>query len=199
MEPCPDSGTVPYDMCVVLDAIRERGRRDWRDRRVGETQRASSEQPLLLCIWANGKNVGAAKPVVEDVEAAKTDCAGGDCWWWWRGVFFTLSIFPIGDWLRPSKIKDANGRRPNNPLYDKRTRYIPPDVFEDDVSISETILECQKSINMDVLIFFKVGKFYELYEIDVENRHKEVDWKMTMSGVGKCRQVFVNCIWICLC
>ena len=33
------------------------------------------------------------------------------------------------------------------------------------------------------------GKFYELYEIDAEIGHKELDWKMTLSGVGKCRQV----------
>lgn len=33
------------------------------------------------------------------------------------------------------------------------------------------------------------GKFYELYELDAELGHKELDWKMTMSGVGKCRQV----------
>lgn len=33
------------------------------------------------------------------------------------------------------------------------------------------------------------GKFYELYELDAEIGHKELDWKMTFSGVGKCRQV----------
>lgn len=33
------------------------------------------------------------------------------------------------------------------------------------------------------------GKFYELYELDAEIGHKELDWKMTLSGVGKCRQV----------
>lgn len=35
------------------------------------------------------------------------------------------------------------------------------------------------------------GKFYELYELDAEIGHKELDWKMTLSGVGKCRQVFL--------
>ncbi|KAG6586425.1 DNA mismatch repair protein MSH7, partial [Cucurbita argyrosperma subsp. sororia] len=33
------------------------------------------------------------------------------------------------------------------------------------------------------------GKFYELYDQDAEIGHKELDWKMTLSGVGKCRQV----------
>lgn len=34
------------------------------------------------------------------------------------------------------------------------------------------------------------GKFYELYELDAEIGHKEFNWKMIVSGVGKCRQVF---------
>ena len=33
------------------------------------------------------------------------------------------------------------------------------------------------------------GKFYELYEVDAEVGHKELNWKLTVSGVGKCRQV----------
>ncbi|KAJ4954362.1 hypothetical protein NE237_011145 [Protea cynaroides] len=40
-------------------------------------------------------------------------------------------------------------------------------------------------------VFYK-GKFYELYELDAEIGHKELDWKMTFSGVGKCRQVGIS-------
>ncbi|KAK1418538.1 hypothetical protein QVD17_27683 [Tagetes erecta] len=95
------------------------------------------------------------------------------------------------DWLHPSKIKDANGRRPDHPLYDKRTLYIPPDVLKK-MSASQKQYWSVKSQYMDVLIFFKVGKFYELYELDAEVGHKELDWKVTMSGVGKCRQVGIT-------
>ncbi|XP_020526264.1 DNA mismatch repair protein MSH7 isoform X2 [Amborella trichopoda] len=49
-----------------------------------------------------------------------------------------------------------------------------------------------KSQYMDVVLVFKVGKFYELYELDAEIGHKELDWKMTFSGVGKCRQVGIS-------
>nr|XP_025656026.1 DNA mismatch repair protein MSH7 isoform X1 [Arachis hypogaea] len=45
---------------------------------------------------------------------------------------------------------------------------------------------------MDVLLFFKVWEFYELYEMDAEIGHKELDWKITLSGVGKCRQVGIS-------
>ena len=63
------------------------------------------------------------------------------------------------DWLHPSKIKDANGRRPGNPLYDKRTLYIPPDVLRK-MSASQKQYWSVKSEYMDVLIFFKVVRFF---------------------------------------
>lgn len=41
----------------------------------------------------------------------------------------------------------------------------------------------------DVMLFFKVGTFYELYEDDAQIGHDVMGWKMTVSGVGHCRQV----------
>ncbi|CAA6660836.1 unnamed protein product [Spirodela intermedia] len=66
------------------------------------------------------------------------------------------------EWLNPAFIKDANGRRPNDPLYDKK------------------------------LYTCLLGKFYELYELDAEVGHKELDWRITHSGVGKCKQVGIS-------
>ncbi|KAK6151778.1 hypothetical protein DH2020_014413 [Rehmannia glutinosa] len=100
----------------------------------------------------------------------------------------TISKF---EWLHPSRIKDANGRKPGEPLYDKRTLYIPPDVLRK-MSASQRQYWDVKRQYMDVVLFFKVGKFYELYELDAEIGHKELDWKITLSGVGKCRQVGVS-------
>ncbi|XP_059638111.1 DNA mismatch repair protein MSH7 [Cornus florida] len=95
------------------------------------------------------------------------------------------------EWLDPSRIRDANGRRPNDALYDKRTLYIPPDALRK-LSTTQKQYWNVKCQYMDTVIFFKVGKFYELYELDAEIGHKELDWKMTMSGVGKCRQVGIS-------
>ena len=39
------------------------------------------------------------------------------------------------------------------------------------------------------MLFFKVGTFYELYEDDAQIGHDVLGWKMTVSGVGHCRQV----------
>uniref|UniRef100_A0ACD5VFK2 Uncharacterized protein n=1 Tax=Avena sativa TaxID=4498 RepID=A0ACD5VFK2_AVESA len=95
------------------------------------------------------------------------------------------------EWLNPLNIRDANKRRPDDPLYDKRTLFIPPDALRK-MSTSQKQYWTVKCKYMDVVLFFKVGKFYELYEVDAEIGQKELDWKMTISGVGKCRQVGVS-------
>ncbi|KAF9614084.1 hypothetical protein IFM89_015083 [Coptis chinensis] len=95
------------------------------------------------------------------------------------------------EWLNPGSIRDGNGRRPGDPLYDKKTLYIAPDVMQK-LTASQKQYWSVKCRYMDVVLFFKVGKFYELYEIDAEIGHKELDWKMTFSGVGKCRQVGIS-------
>ncbi|GMH18025.1 hypothetical protein Nepgr_019866 [Nepenthes gracilis] len=95
------------------------------------------------------------------------------------------------EWLDPSQIKDANGRRPEDALYDRRTLYIPPDAFKK-MSPSQKQYWSVKCEYMDVILFFKVGKFYELYELDAEIGHKELDWKITNSGVGKCQQAGIS-------
>ncbi|KAH7657352.1 DNA mismatch repair protein MSH6 protein [Dioscorea alata] len=95
------------------------------------------------------------------------------------------------EWLNPSSIRDANRRRPNDPLFDKRTLYIPPDEMKK-MSASQKQYWTVKCQYMDIVLFFKVGKFYELYELDAEIGQKELDWKMTVSGVGKCRQVGIS-------
>ncbi|KZV29596.1 cell division control protein 48 C isoform 1 [Dorcoceras hygrometricum] len=95
------------------------------------------------------------------------------------------------EWLHPSRIKDADGRNPGDPLYDKRTLYIPPYALSR-MSASQRQYWDVKRLYMDTVLFFKVGKFYELYELDAEIGHKELDWKMTLSGVGKCRQVGIS-------
>ncbi|XP_022882429.1 DNA mismatch repair protein MSH7 isoform X2 [Olea europaea var. sylvestris] len=95
------------------------------------------------------------------------------------------------EWLHLSQIRDVNRRKPDNPLYDKKTLYIPPEDLKK-MSASQKQYWDVKRQYMDVVLFFKVGKFYELYELDAEIGHKELDWKMTQSGVGKCRQVGIS-------
>ncbi|KAL2612521.1 hypothetical protein R1flu_024213 [Riccia fluitans] len=92
------------------------------------------------------------------------------------------------EWMTPSKVMDGERRKPSHPLYDDRTLHIPEDIFQK-FSASQKQYWATKCKYMDTVLFFKVGKFYELYELDAEVGHKELDWKLTVSGVGKCRQV----------
>ncbi|GAQ86033.1 putative MutS homolog 6-2 [Klebsormidium nitens] len=94
------------------------------------------------------------------------------------------------DWLDPGKIRDKQNRRPDHPDYDARTVRVPDSVM---LRLSGTQKEYWKIKQdyMDIVLFFKVGSFYELYELDAEIGIKEFGWKLTLSGVGKCRQVGV--------
>ncbi|XP_044755642.1 probable DNA mismatch repair protein Msh6 [Coccinella septempunctata] len=67
--------------------------------------------------------------------------------------------------LQPDKIKDKNKRRPDHPEYDNRTLFIPDDFLNNQTPAMRQwwIL---KSSHMDTVLFFKVGKFYELYHMD---------------------------------
>ncbi|KAF3660908.1 hypothetical protein FXO38_11990 [Capsicum annuum] len=60
------------------------------------------------------------------------------------------------EWLHPSQIKDANGRKPGDPLYDKQTLYIPPDALRK-MSASQKQYWDVKCKYMDIVLFFKVG------------------------------------------
>lgn len=62
------------------------------------------------------------------------------------------------DWLNPFAIRDANRRRPNDPLYDKSTLFIPPDALRK-MSTSQKQYWSIKCKYMDVVLFFKVVRF----------------------------------------
>lgn len=67
--------------------------------------------------------------------------------------------------LHPDRIKDLNGHRPNHPEYDPRTLFVPDDYIRAQTPGLRQWWQI-KSQNADTLIFFKVGKFYELYHQD---------------------------------
>ena len=89
-------------------------------------------------------------------------------------------------WLDAKHIVDDKGRDPSHEAYDGNTVRVPRDLK---LSASQKQYWDVKSKYRDVVLFFKVGKFYELYEDDAEIGCAALDWKMTVSGVGHCRQV----------
>jgi len=89
-------------------------------------------------------------------------------------------------WLDAKHVVDDKGRRPSHEDYDGNTVRVPSHLK---LSASQKQYWDVKSKFRDVVLFFKVGKFYELYEDDAEIGCAALDWKMTVSGVGHCRQV----------
>ncbi|GIL60874.1 hypothetical protein Vafri_15713 [Volvox africanus] len=69
--------------------------------------------------------------------------------------------------LHPDNIRDANRRRPDHPDYDLRTLFIPPNWFKE-FKISEGQQQWWnfKAQNFDSVLLFKMGKFYEMFEMD---------------------------------
>ncbi|XP_049885567.1 probable DNA mismatch repair protein Msh6 isoform X2 [Pectinophora gossypiella] len=69
------------------------------------------------------------------------------------------------EWLKPDKIRDAQKRRPDHADYDPTTLYVPPDFYNNQTPAHRQWWE-MKSSHFDCVLFFKVGKFYELYHMD---------------------------------
>ena len=75
-------------------------------------------------------------------------------------------------------IKDADGNPRGHPDYDPRTIYLPPGAW-DKFSPFETQYWNIKKNLWDTIVFFKKGKFYELYENDATIGHQLFDLKLT--------------------
>ncbi|KAJ3415706.1 DNA mismatch repair protein msh6 [Chytridiales sp. JEL 0842] len=79
-------------------------------------------------------------------------------------------------WLQDER--DAEKRRPTDEGYDPRTLYIPKEAWNH-FSPFESQFWQIKSTHWDTVVFFKKGKFYELYEKDADIAHQQFDWKLT--------------------
>ncbi|XP_058826116.1 probable DNA mismatch repair protein Msh6 [Topomyia yanbarensis] len=69
------------------------------------------------------------------------------------------------DFLKPEKIKDIHGNKLGSEKYDPRTLYVPESYLNTLTPGMRQWWEL-KSRHMDCILFFKVGKFYELYHMD---------------------------------
>ncbi|XP_048456588.1 DNA mismatch repair protein Msh6 [Rhincodon typus] len=69
------------------------------------------------------------------------------------------------EWLKPGKRKDARRRKESEPDYDRATLHVPDDFLCKCTPGMRRWWEL-KSQMFDTVIFYKVGKFYELYHMD---------------------------------
>lgn len=79
-------------------------------------------------------------------------------------------------WL--ANIQDIDRNPPGDPEYDPRTIYIPPNAFANFTPFEKQYWEIKQRY-WDSIVFFKKGKFYELYENDATIGHQLFDLKMT--------------------
>ena len=79
-------------------------------------------------------------------------------------------------WL--ANLKDADKNPPDHPDYDPRTVYIPPLAWSNFSAFEKQYWEIKQNL-WDTIVFFKKGKFYELYENDATIGHQLFDLKLT--------------------
>nr|OQO17736.1 hypothetical protein B0A51_14358 [Rachicladosporium sp. CCFEE 5018] len=79
-------------------------------------------------------------------------------------------------WL--AQILDADRHPPNHPDYDPRTVFIPPGAWNNFSAFEKQYWEIKQKF-WDTIVFFKKGKFYELYENDATIGHQLFDLKLT--------------------
>ncbi|EFQ31958.1 MutS domain V [Colletotrichum graminicola M1.001] len=79
-------------------------------------------------------------------------------------------------WL--ANIIDINKKPPGDPDYDPTTVYIPPMAWNKFSPFEKQYWEIKQKL-WDTVVFFKKGKFYELYENDATIGHQLFDLKLT--------------------
>lgn len=98
-----------------------------------------------------------------------------------------------GGWCEKHKwsvdVRDAEQRRPSHPDYDGSTLYVPPQAFEERKGAGKSALtpfQRQfwkiKKDYYDVVILFKKGKFYEMYDVDADIGHEKLGLNFTKGG-----------------
>lgn len=83
----------------------------------------------------------------------------------------------LPDFLKPENIKDKNGLRPDDPNYDCNTLYVPHEYLKEQSDAMVQFWEFKKE-HFDKVIFFKVGKFYEMFYDDaiICNQLLDIKW-----------------------
>ncbi|KAH3665402.1 hypothetical protein OGAPHI_003586 [Ogataea philodendri] len=83
-------------------------------------------------------------------------------------------------------IKDAEGRMENEADYDPRTLFIPKSAWAKFTAFERQYWEIKCKM-WDSIVFFKKGKFYELYEKDADIGHQKFDLKLAGTGRANMR------------
>lgn len=159
-EPEPESASEPEPSPVKKNA---------RKRKLGESTPVTASKRKSIGSSSTPKNSSfvaslgsATKSKLSLFSAPESNSSGGagDA-----SEGSTTYLHQTLDFLKPEKIKDIKGRSPDHPEYDQRTLYIP-ESFKSKVTPAMRQWWDLKSKHYDTILFFKVGKFYELFHMD---------------------------------
>eukprot|EP00741_Cyanophora_paradoxa_P005116 tig00000863_g4958.t1 len=78
--------------------------------------------------------------------------------------------------------RDAEGRRPEDPEYDGRKLRVSEGELARLSPMARQLRQRVKRDYFDAVLFFKKGKFYELYGVDAVTGQRELGLKLTASG-----------------
>ncbi|EME30065.1 DNA mismatch repair protein MutS isoform 1 [Galdieria sulphuraria] len=87
-------------------------------------------------------------------------------------------------------IRDEQHRLPTDVDYDPSTLYIPPEAFRQLSPFQKQFWELKRK-HYDIVLFFKKGKFYELYDCDADIGHSVLGLNYTAGGRVEMRCVGV--------
>ncbi|KRY13697.1 DNA mismatch repair protein Msh6 [Trichinella patagoniensis] len=89
------------------------------------------------------------------------------------------------EFLKPEKIRDLNRRRPDDADYDARTLFVPESFLKEQTPAHRQWW-LMKSQHFDTILFFKVGKFYELYHMDAVVGVKNLNLSFMKGDYAHC-------------
>ncbi|KAM8810267.1 DNA mismatch repair protein Msh6 isoform 1-T1 [Eudromia elegans] len=140
---------------------------------LGNSPSETPKAAAVVSSEAKSKLTSFAAP--ENFESQANACSGGN------GGFAVWEHEKL-DWLQEGKRKDARRRRQEDPDYDPCSLYVPEDYLNKCTPGMRRWWQL-KSQNFDAVIFYKVGKFYELYHMDA------------VTGVNELGLIFMKGAW----
>jgi len=134
---------------------------------------------------------GDAPPVLQDLRAAQEEARRAnsklppylaECFHHYASGGGAQYSWP--EWLKPEKLRDAQGRRPGEPNYCPDTLQVPSEKVQKDSGHGTPMLFQYwklKTKHFDKIALFKVGKFYEIFYYDAFIAQRECNLKWMSS------------------
>ncbi|XP_054963973.1 DNA mismatch repair protein Msh6 isoform X2 [Pan paniscus] len=146
-------------------------------KRKSSRKETSSATKQATSISSETKNTLRAFSAPQNSESQSHVSGGGD-----DSSRPTVWYHETLEWLKEEKRRDEHRRRPDHPDFDASTLYVPEDFLNSCTPGMRKWWQI-KSQNFDLVICYKVGKFYELYHMDA------------LIGVSELGLVFMKGNW----